>query len=86
MVSPEFARENACPWGLWHRWLVFLAEWHCTSHWRSTDLAKSPPDGIVNPVAFCIHLFGFSSFRFGFLFLFFCHFGHACTSNGHLIL
>ena len=72
--------ENACPWGLGHRWLVLLAEWQCSSHWRPTDLAKPPPDGIVNPVTFGIDLFGFSSFRFGSLFLFFCHLGHACTS------
>jgi hypothetical protein len=69
------------PGGLWHRWLVLLAEWQCSSHWRSTDLAKSPPDRVVNPVAFCIDLFCFSSFRFGSLFLFFCHLAHACTST-----
>jgi hypothetical protein len=67
---------------LWHRWLVLLAEWQCSSHRRSTDFAKSPPDSIVNPVTLCIDLFCFSSFRFGSLHLFFCHFGHTCTSIG----
>lgn len=73
--------QNTCPQGLWHGWLVLLAERHCSSHWRSTDFAKSPPDGIVDPVTLCIDLFGFSSFRFGSLFLFFCHLGHAWTST-----
>jgi hypothetical protein len=29
----------------------------------------------------CIDLFDLSSFRFGSLFLFFCHLNHACTST-----
>lgn len=69
------------PGGLWHRWLVLLAEWQRPSHWRSTDLAKSPPDRIVNPVTFRMDLFGFSSFRSRSLFQFFCNLGHACTST-----
>jgi hypothetical protein len=73
--------ENVCSQGLWHRRLVLLAERHRPSHRRSTDLAKSPPHGIVNPVTFCIDLFRFSSFRFGSRFLFFYHLGHVCTSS-----
>lgn len=71
---------SGCPWGLWHRRFLRPAEWQCPTCRGSTDLAKTSPDRIVNPVTMCVDFFGFSSFRFQSACLFFHHLGHAYTS------